>query len=139
MSADYFVLDTNILISAVLKAASPPGRLFDALCRERAILLLSEETQQELHTRLMHSKFDRYVSVALRRQFLAQLDAVSESVAINGAAMGCRDTDDDKFLETALLGDAACLVSGDQDLLVLHPFRNIPILNPADCLSRYFR
>lgn len=139
MSADYFVLDTNILISAVLKAGGPPGRLYDTLCRERAILLFCDETRQELQTRLMLRKFDRYVSVALRRQFLAQLDAVTEPVAISGAVMGCRDRDDDKFLETAVLGDAACLVSGDQDLLALHPFQNIPILNPADCLARYFR
>lgn len=139
MSADYFVLDTNILISAVLKADGPPGRLYDMLCRERAVLLFSEETWVELHTRLMNRKFDRYVSVALRRRFLAQLEAVSEPVPISGAVMGCRDTDDDKFLETALLGDAACLVTGDRDLLVLHPFQNIPILNPADCLKHYFR
>ncbi len=41
----------------------------------------------------------------------------------------CRDPDDDKFLELALSGDADVIVSGDDDLLVLHPFRGIPILS----------
>ena len=43
----------------------------------------------------------------------------------------CRDAKDDKFLELAVNGGAHCLVSGDQDLLVLHPFRGVSILTPA--------
>lgn len=66
---------------------------------------------------------------------LVQLDAVSEWVSITGARMGCRDPDDDKLLETAMMGEADCLVTGDQDLLVLSPFRDIPILNPTDFLT----
>ena len=42
----------------------------------------------------------------------------------------CRDPKDDKFLELALNGKATHIVSGDEDLLVLHPFRGIPILTP---------
>jgi predicted nucleic acid-binding protein len=47
----------------------------------------------------------------------------------------CRDPKDDKFLELALSAQASCLVTGDQDLLVLHPFRGIPILTPAAFLE----
>jgi predicted nucleic acid-binding protein len=39
-----------------------------------------------------------------------------------------RDPDDDKFLETAIAGEADCLVTGDGDLLVLDPFRGVRIL-----------
>ena len=49
--------------------------------------------------------------------------------------MGCRDPDDDKVLETALMGDAECVVTGHNDLLVMSPFRGIPILTPAEFLS----
>ena len=49
-------------------------------------------------------------------------------------SLGCRDPADDKLLETALLGNADFLVSGDQDLLVMSPFHGIPILTPADAL-----
>jgi putative PIN family toxin of toxin-antitoxin system len=48
----------------------------------------------------------------------------------------CRDPKDDKFLELALDGQADLLVTGDEDLLALHPWRGIPILSPADYLAR---
>jgi len=47
----------------------------------------------------------------------------------------CRDPDDDKLLEIVIAGSADCLVTGDQDLLVLHPFQGIPILNPVGFLD----
>ena len=66
---------------------------------------------------------------------MAGLPAASDWVAITGAVMGCRDPDDDKFLETAITGEASAIVSGDNDLLAMHPFRGIPILRPADFLN----
>jgi predicted nucleic acid-binding protein len=47
----------------------------------------------------------------------------------------CRDPKDNKFLEVAVAGQAEVLVSGDEDLLVLHPFRGIPIVSPAEFLE----
>ncbi|WP_459868116.1 putative toxin-antitoxin system toxin component, PIN family [Endothiovibrio diazotrophicus] len=49
----------------------------------------------------------------------------------------CRDPKDNKFLELAVAGGASALITGDQDLLALHPFRGIPILAPADFLAQY--
>ncbi|MFN8995035.1 MAG: putative toxin-antitoxin system toxin component, PIN family [Pseudomonadota bacterium] len=48
-----------------------------------------------------------------------------------------RDPKDDRFLEVALNGDADLLITGDQDLLVLHPFQSTTIITPAEFLSRY--
>ncbi|MFV1981484.1 MAG: putative toxin-antitoxin system toxin component, PIN family [Rhodothermia bacterium] len=48
----------------------------------------------------------------------------------------CRDPKDNKYLEAAVSGGAECIVSGDDDLLVLHPFRRIPILRPRAFLDR---
>jgi predicted nucleic acid-binding protein len=47
----------------------------------------------------------------------------------------CRDPKDDKFLELAVNGNATLIVSGDKDLQVLHPFRNIPVLSPREFLD----
>ncbi len=68
-------------------------------------------------------------------RYLAQLEAVCEWVPIVGAKLGCRDPDDDKLLETALMGAAACLVTGDGDLLEMSAFQNIPILSPTGFLD----
>ena len=45
-----------------------------------------------------------------------------------------RDSDDDIVLATALAAQAKIIVSGDNDLLVLHSFQHIHILNAADAL-----
>lgn len=49
---------------------------------------------------------------------------------------GCRNRDDDKFLETALSGAADLLVTGDGDLLALNPWQGIPILKPSQAIQR---
>ena len=89
-----------------------------------------------LRSCLRRPKFDRYVSQTIRADYLAQLMAVSEWVSITSAKLGCRDSEDDKFLETALIGDAECIVTGDGDLLEMCPFHGIPILTPADFVNR---
>ena len=62
---------------------------------------------------------------------------MSEWVVIQNDAMGCRDSDNDKFLETSLIGDADALISGDDDLLVLEQIGSILILSVADFLSNF--
>ncbi|MGH8609458.1 MAG: putative toxin-antitoxin system toxin component, PIN family [Gammaproteobacteria bacterium] len=45
------------------------------------------------------------------------------------------DVRDDKFLELAVAGQAMCIITGDSDLLDLHPFRGIPIVTPAQFIG----
>ena len=63
------------------------------------------------------------------------LGGVMQLVPIVRRVAACRDPRDDKFLDVALAGEAAAIVSGDKDLLVLNPWRGIPILTPADFVS----
>ncbi len=135
MSVERAVIDTNVLISAALQASGRPRRVVDAICSGNGTLLFSDETFDELRSRIHRPKFDRYVGREVRQAYLAQLLAVSDWVSITGARLGCRDPYDDKMLETALMGGADCLVTGDHDLLAMSPFRSIPILSPADFLG----
>lgn len=48
----------------------------------------------------------------------------------------CRDADDDAVLACALAAKAEMIITGDKDLLVLHPWQEILILNPVDALKR---
>ena len=112
MKAERVVLDTNVLISAALRRDGRPRAVVDTVREERGVLLFSDETFEELQTRLLVPKLDRHVDREGRAVYLAQLEAVSEWVPIAGAKLGCRDPDDDKLLETALMGAAHCLVTG---------------------------
>lgn len=83
--------------------------------------MISKETLLELSTRLARPKFDRNVSVQARQEFLNAVVSLSEVVSIAGTLRVCRDETDDKFLETAITGKAAYLVTSDRDLLTLRP------------------
>lgn len=83
----------------------------------------------------MQPKFDRYVGNVMRERFLVDLAAVAQWTAITGALHFCRNPTDDKILETALADGADCLVTGDADLIELHPFRGLPIVNPHQFLE----
>ena len=135
MRADRVVLDTNVLISAALAQTGPPRRVVDLVRKDNGVLLFSDETFAELRHRILGRKFDRYVGREPRAAFVALLAAVAEWVPIAGAKLGCRDPDDDKILETALMGRADDLVTGDGDLLAMSPFHGIPIITPARFLA----
>jgi putative PIN family toxin of toxin-antitoxin system len=128
------VFDSNALISALLFEQSVPGRAFQAGL-ERGTILLSSDVFAELSNVLDRSKFDRYVTREEREQFLVKLLASSVLVERNEEIRACRDPKDDKYLELAVCGAAACLVSGDLDLLALHPFRGVQILTPNQFLE----
>ena len=137
MAVRRFVLDSNVLISATL---SPEGNARAAVDRVRmdGVLLFSDPTWRELVSRLERSKFDRWISAQQRLAFLRALMGFAEWTEISEDEMGSRDQADDKFLETAELGEAVAIVTGDSDLLALHPWRQIPILRPADFLTYRF-
>ncbi len=129
-----WVVDTNVFVSWVIRPRSVPGHAVD-----RAIdlgrLLLSSETHRELVSVVRRPKFDLYVPVLKRIEFLVVLDEVIDWVVPTRPIRACRDPKDDKFLEVAVHGNADALITGDVDLLALHPFHGVPILAPQDFLA----
>jgi putative PIN family toxin of toxin-antitoxin system len=134
------ILDTSTLVSAALREGSTPNQaLFKAL--RTCNLCASQETLDELAMVLGRDKFDRYLNAESRRSFAAlirrnvHLFDVRES-DLSAVNPPCRDAGDHKFLALALASQADLLVSSDEDLLVLHPWREIPIITPAEFLDR---
>lgn len=124
-----FVIDTNVVVSALLVAESIPRQAFDKAL-DTGTILLSLPVLTELNEVFSRRKFDRYLLEAERMQFLAALVREAEMVEITEQIISSRDPKDNKFLELAVSGRASHLISGDDDLLVLHPFRDIAILRP---------
>jgi len=134
MSDRRYVFDTNVLVSAALLENSVPGRAL-AKGRNSGTLLVSDETVNEVVAVLAHPKFEKYIDVDDRERFLKALMSEAEHVAITRQIQACRDPRDDKFLELATSGKASHIISGDEDLLVLSPFHEIPIVTPAAFLN----
>jgi putative PIN family toxin of toxin-antitoxin system len=131
-----FVVDNNVLLSSILIASSRPDTALKKI-RNLGDILFSQATFQELQEILGRPKFDRYISLNIRLQFLAKIKLELEEIEIIETIKICRDEKDDKFLEVAVNGNANYLITGDKDLLVLHPFRNIEIINVNEFLTRF--
>jgi uncharacterized protein len=129
------VVDTNVLVSRLLAAESVPGVAVRE-ARRRGRLLVSDATMYELAEVLSREKLDRYVSREQRQRFLRQVARIAEFVPIIRVLRECRDPKDDKFLEVALNGRADLIITGDADLLGMHPWRGIEIVSPARYLER---
>jgi uncharacterized protein len=128
------VFDRNVLISALLFEHSIPARAFFGVLRQGTVLI-SLDTLQELQNVIKRKKFDKYVTAEERDAFITLLTTTATLVEIDERIQASQDSKDDKFLEVAVNGSASCIVTGDPDLLVLHPFRGVVIITPALFLS----
>lgn len=122
------VVDTNIFVSAALKESSWPRVVVGWIDRFGG-LLKSTATERQVIEVLQRPYFESklppsYLDNVRRIYARAELVTITEMVA------ACRDPSDDKFLELAVNGRADLIVTGDIDLLVLDPFRDIPIITP---------
>ncbi len=131
-----FVFDTNTLISANLSPLSTNRTAYD-LAREIGISVYSIATFAEFSETLVRPKFDKYISVEKRLEAISAFEKNSQVILVSTKIEVCRDPKDNKFLELATECRASCIITGDNDLLVLHPFEGIPILNATDFIDRF--
>jgi putative PIN family toxin of toxin-antitoxin system len=96
---------------------------------------MSEETLSELVEVLSRKKFDKYLTTHDRQHFIRLLGSIVRMVPITHRITACRDPKDDKFLHVALNGGAKLILTGDDDLLMLHPFHGVSITSPAAFLT----
>jgi putative PIN family toxin of toxin-antitoxin system len=123
------VVDTNVFVSAVLKANSLPFIVTRWIDRHDG-LLKSAATEAELLDVLARPHIAA-LTIPGFREGVTELLAAAELITITERIAVCRDPKDDKFLELAVNGRADLIVTGDADLLALNPFRDIPIVTPA--------
>ena len=123
------VVDTNVLVSAVLSPGGASDRLVVQV-NNRHTIVLSEAILDELLNTLI-DKFS--YSFDLASELIEGLREVSEIVEpATFDVQICRDPDDDAILGTAVAGDADCIVTGDSDLLVLERFEGVDIISPPE-------
>ncbi len=130
------VLDTNVLVSALLFPAGTVSWLRDSWQAQAVVPLASRETIAELIRVLFYPKFR--LTDDEREDLLADYLPWCETVSVSEppAIPECRDPFDRPFLELALVGQADALVTGDRDLLALAPVFSVPILTPHELKER---
>jgi uncharacterized protein len=128
------VVDTSALISRLLLPNSIPARAVRQVIAKHS-MVASDATIMELAEVLARRKFDAYVTIEERKQFLRLFGRIVEIVPVLHVVRVCRDPKDDKFLELAVNAAADVIVTGDAHLLALDPFRGIRIMTPAAFLE----
>ena len=124
------VADTNVLVSALIGKRL---RFFFEMLKDcKFELIFSEETLAELVSILKRPKFNKYLSLDEIDMLRELLSFHSQLVTPTERIEDCRDPKDNIFLECAVIKPVDFIVTGDPDLLILNPFRNIPIITPYE-------
>ncbi len=132
------VIDTNVLMSGLLWRNTPHA-LLEQVRNGTVMLISSPALLAELARVIDRPKFDVILlrTNTSRTQALAEVRQLAEVIDPPPLAQPvCRDKDDDAVLALALAAQADMVISGDDDLLCLHPFEGIPVLTPAQALQR---
>ena len=123
-------IDTNVWVSRLLLAGSVPAQAVDKALVEHEVVV-SVEVIDELADVLSRDKFDRYVSLHDREEFVRRVLQVATVVAVLSEVEDCRDPKHNCLLALALDSQSECVISGDGDLTELSPWRGIPIVTPS--------
>ena len=130
-------VDTNVFISALIKPQGAVGPVLGYLRDRRYTLIYSDIFLDEL--------IDKLALPRIREKYHlddADIETVLTVILLRGEPVVpqrriqvCRDPKDDMILEMAVAGLADYIVTGDKDLLELHPFEGIPIVGPAEFIK----
>ncbi len=129
------VLDTNVLVSALISPAGPPGRVLAAIKREHRLTLVTSTAQlSELRTVLRRERLGPYIRREEAEDLIRNLEAVGEVVSTDLPNVNdSPDPTDNLILGTAIAGHADMIVSGDKKhMLSLGQVDGIPIVTAAD-------
>ena len=130
MSEGRWVIDTNVLLSRFLWPEGPAAQAVQ-VALHRGTVLMSDATWTEFAEVLMRPKFDRYLGIDDRQLILSTVAGIVQRISVTRRVRACRDPRDDKVLALAVCGQAHALITGDEDLLALHPFQGIEVIRPA--------
>ena len=130
------VIDSNVLISSMMFRNSVPRRCV-SLVKNLHSFLVSSETIAEFYDVIHRDKFNKYIDLENRGEYFDYLFEDGQEIEVNEVIEACRDPKDNKYLSLAVSGNADAIVTGDADLLALHPFRGVAILTPQQFVKQF--
>ena len=128
------VVDTNVWVSRLLLSGSVAALALDKALGSSEVMV-SESLVAELANVLSREKFDRYVPVQDREEFLRRVPKVATVAPVLTEVEVCRGPDDNQVLALALDSGSDYIITGDRDLLMLHPWRGVKIVPPRAFLE----
>ena len=131
------VLDTNILVSGLLRTSPNCSVILEKFAHNAFTLVISPAILEEYIDVISRPKFRHIITAKSAREIVEIINArafwVNPSEKLQAIP---EDDDDNRFLEAALASGSNVIVSGDTHLLALKTFRRIPILSAKEFLAR---
>ncbi|KKU28722.1 MAG: Toxin-antitoxin system toxin component, PIN family [Candidatus Amesbacteria bacterium GW2011_GWA2_47_11b] len=122
------VLDTNVLVSAIVFGGTPK-KILDIVLIGKLVGVTTVALMAEL-SEVVHKKFP--FRDADLEYFEEQMKVDFEIVRPRKVLSAVRDVGDNKVLEGAVEGECEYIVTGDEDLLILGNYKGIKIVTPAE-------
>ena len=131
------VVDTNILIRALIKPYGTVGPIIPRLRDGDYIIVYSAPLLEELIAKLAlpRIRVKYHVKTEQVEALVAIIVLRGERVIPTRQVKICRDPKDDMFIEAALAGEAPYVVTGDDDLLTLKQFETVRFVTPRTFLA----
>ena len=129
------VVDTNVLVAGLLSPFGPPGEIVRMIASGAVSLCLDARILTEYADVLSRPKFQFEAEQV--QTLLEQIRMDGLSVAGTPLASRLPDPTDEPFLETALAGDAACLITGNSRHFPATKRQGMTVLSPAEFLDLY--
>ena len=132
------VLDTNVIISAVLSPEGTVAEIINQWEKESFEVATSAPLIEELRRALTYERVRNYIKLTegelerLLRFYMSTAVVVESDIKLDVVQ---EDPDDNRVLECALASQASYIVTGDGHLLELGEFEGIMILPPAGLLT----
>lgn len=131
------VLDTNVIVSGLLRGNGPSGELLRCWTDGAFTLITSPFQIAELRRVLDYERIRLRVSLEQASALLNNIDAMALIVSDLPVLTESPDPDDNPILATAIVGKADLIVSGDKaHMQYLEQVMNIPIVAPQEALRR---
>ncbi len=136
------VVDTNILVSAVLKKQSRPAAIIDAVINGGLLLISSHAILKGARRVFSYPKLQILLkkNQVTGKEIDNYIDAISKLAILVPGKLKLdvikNDPSDNEFLICAVEGQADFIVSGDRHLTDIKLFQDIQIINPAEFLGQ---
>lgn len=127
------VNDTNVWLSA-LYFSGKPAKIVNLIEDQKIVSITSDFILEEVKEKLV-SDFNTPAYAA--NATVSYISSISQIVPLQGKDFNLRDPDDNKVLETAVVGKCHYLITGDKDLLTLGGYNRIQIVAPAEFLDKF--
>lgn len=131
------LLDTNVLVSALLSSVGPPGQVLDTIRRDRHVLVSSTYLTDELRAVCGRRHLKSRILPEELDALIFSMEAAGFVTKVLPTLDISRDPKDNPIIATALAGNADLIVSGDKShMQSLGYVRDIPVVTPREALKR---